>query len=401
MDNITHALAGSLIAAAAVARVGRSGVSLSSRARTALFTVGVVTAELPDADLLYAGQALGMGKLGYLLHHRGHTHTMLFAIAAALVVWWLVRRLVRELRSGPAHSALLTVALAGTLSHLVLDFSNSYGIHPFWPADNRWFYGDAVFIVEPWLFVMAIPALVLLAERRLMRGILLALLLAMLGAAWFIGMVDRTVAVVLTAAAPLWWFALSRAPASRRAAYALAAWVAVEVTFFTGSSLARSSVARAIGSDELRDAALTPAIGNPFCYNALVVHVDGTTYRATRAIVASAPSVVSVTRCIGGTERTAGAMEGATHPAIRWGGTYSAPLAELRMLVNSNCEIAAAAQFVRVPTWLMRGDSIAFDDMRYSENGRGFAGIVAPARPEACPKHVPGWIPPRQDLYGG
>lgn len=400
MDNITHALAGSLIAAAAVAGVERRGVSLSTRARTALYTVGVVSAELPDSDLLYAGQVLGMGKLGYLLHHRGHTHTVLFAIAGALLVWWLGGRFVRDLRHGPARSALLAVALAGTLSHLLLDFSNSYGIHPFWPVDNRWFYGDAVFIVEPWLFVIAIPALVLTAERRVMRGILLAILALMLVAAWLVGIVDRTVAIALTVAAPLWWLALSRVPATRRALVAVALWIATEITFFSGSSVARSYVASAVGASEMRDAALTPAIGNPFCYNGLVVHVEGPSYRATHAVVAVLPSLISVQRCVGGTERTAGSYDGRSHPAIHWGSSYSAPLADLQALVKSNCEIAAAAQFVRVPTWRAAGDSVSFEDLRFAQNGRGFAAIVVPERPVTCPKHVPGWIPPRQDLYG-
>ncbi len=400
MDNITHALAGTLIAAATVATLSRRGTELSARASTALFTVGIVAAELPDADLLYAGPVLGMGKLGYLLHHRGHTHTVLFALVSALVVWWLATRFVRELRAGPPRAALLAVALAGTLSHLLLDFSNSYGIHPFWPVDNRWFYGDAVFIVEPWLFVVAIPALVSLSARRVTRGILLAILGMILAAAWLIGMVDRPVALALTLAVPMWWFAITRVPAHQRALCAIALWMAVELTFFTGSSLARSQVARVVGTSNLRDAALTPAVGNPFCYNGLVVHLDGPSYRVTRAVVAPLPSLVSARRCTGGAERTAGTYEGGDRPFIHWASTFSAPLAELRKLVSSNCSVAAAAQFIRVPVWRVLGDSVQFEDMRFGENGRGFATIIAPIRPTTCPRHVPGWVPPRQDLFG-
>src|SRR5687767_242393 len=96
MDNVTHALAGLLLAETTVALVGRrsaeppgaepSGAGLR---RTAA-VIGVVGAELPDADLLYAGPILDlmdMGRLGYLLHHRGHTHTIVFALAGALVLW--------------------------------------------------------------------------------------------------------------------------------------------------------------------------------------------------------------------------------------------------------------------------------------------------------------------------
>ena len=66
----------------------------------------------------------------------------------ALVCWLLpaVRRL------SPAHRARLwTLISAALLSHELLDAGNSYGVHPFFPFDSRWYYGDAVFILEPWL----------------------------------------------------------------------------------------------------------------------------------------------------------------------------------------------------------------------------------------------------------
>src|SRR4029453_7993236 len=74
-------------------------------------------------------------------------------------------------------------------SHLALDALNSYGVHPFYPADNRWYFGDAVFILEPWLWLLlgivaawngrsgaarltvALPVLVLLAAAAWMRAI--------------------------------------------------------------------------------------------------------------------------------------------------------------------------------------------------------------------------------------
>jgi hypothetical protein len=46
---------------------------------------------------------------------------------------------------------LIAIALA---SHLALDALNSYGVHPFYPVDNKWYFGDAVFILEPWLWLL-------------------------------------------------------------------------------------------------------------------------------------------------------------------------------------------------------------------------------------------------------
>ncbi len=181
MDNVTHALAGLLLADAAVSVVQRRvGRALSStiegptltRYRRAAVVLGITAAEFPDADLVYSGPLVGMGKLGYLLHHRGHTHTIVWAVISAILLWLVVRWWWQRGLSGRERAdatsaivaregskALLGLALVGTLSHLLLDYTNSYGIHPFWPFDNRWVYGDSIFIVEPWLMVVAIPPL--------------------------------------------------------------------------------------------------------------------------------------------------------------------------------------------------------------------------------------------------
>ena len=59
----------------------------------------------------------------------------------------------RAIRAAGARRfwALVAASLAG---HLVLDSWNTYGVHPFWPVDSRWYYGDAIFIFEPWLWLL-------------------------------------------------------------------------------------------------------------------------------------------------------------------------------------------------------------------------------------------------------
>ena len=76
MDNVTHALAGGLLAAASIALVERrTGRPASPGFGRAAAILGVVAAELPDADLVYAGSALGMGKLGHYHTDREHGAT--------------------------------------------------------------------------------------------------------------------------------------------------------------------------------------------------------------------------------------------------------------------------------------------------------------------------------------
>src|SRR5262249_8885402 len=45
-------------------------------------------------------------------------------------------------------------AFFGVLLHIFADSWNSYGVHPFFPLDNSWYYGDYIFIVEPIVWVI-------------------------------------------------------------------------------------------------------------------------------------------------------------------------------------------------------------------------------------------------------
>src|SRR5688572_22760011 len=115
------------------------------RSRRLFLAAGVIASNLPDIDLVYTG--IAPAPLGYLLHHRGHTHTVVGLVAQGLLIaaFALVPPLRRAIRAaGSARFAALVAASLGL--HVVLDSWNTYGVHPFWPADARWFYGDAVFI---------------------------------------------------------------------------------------------------------------------------------------------------------------------------------------------------------------------------------------------------------------
>jgi inner membrane protein len=67
---------------------------------------------------------------------------------------------------------LYLTALIAALSHLLLDWTTSYGVRPFFPFNPRWYEGSFVFIVEPviWgLFFLAlvVPWLLGLADREI------------------------------------------------------------------------------------------------------------------------------------------------------------------------------------------------------------------------------------------
>jgi inner membrane protein len=394
------------MAATTVAVIERRGALAPRRFRAVATAVGIITAELPDADLVYAGASLGMGKLGYLLHHRGHTHTILFALLSAALVWGIVMMLRRDLRAPPFRNALLTLAVCGTLSHILLDYTNNYGVHPFWPVVNRWFYGDSVFIVEPWLWIVSIPPLLFFYRGWISRSLLGLLLAIIVAAAWLIGMVGTLVAVLLTAGAVTWLFGQRLMNDRTRIAAAAGVWIVVEVVFAIGSSQSLNRVQDAVGAS-YRDVSLTPLIGNPLCYRAIVVEVDGAMYRLSNATVAPYSSIVSASKCAATSNDatsaastfSSGLSEHLSSESIRWSTQWTAPVADLPRIVATHCEAAAAMEFIRVPMWseLQNGD-VEIGDARFGTGARGFASVVASAKPEQCPKLLPGWTPPRADL---
>jgi inner membrane protein len=49
---------------------------------------------------------------------------------------------------------LLLLSYIGVMSHVLLDLLNPYGLRILAPFDWRWFYGDTLFIIDPWLWLV-------------------------------------------------------------------------------------------------------------------------------------------------------------------------------------------------------------------------------------------------------
>ena len=138
MDNLTHTLTA----------VAMSQAGLNRKTRFATLTL-ILGANAPDLDIL-AGLKDGTT---YLEYHRGVTHSFLGVVVLALALWGLVYAAGRKVRP-KSHLALnarwlLCTAFLGTASHLLLDFTNSYGVRPFLPFSGRWYAWDIMFIFDP------------------------------------------------------------------------------------------------------------------------------------------------------------------------------------------------------------------------------------------------------------
>ncbi len=124
MDNVTHSLTGWAMARAGLDQFCPRGAWLL-----------VLSANTPDIDIL----ALAASPLSYFEAHRGYTHSLLFlplmAVLPVLVVAAAFRQRLSWLRAW-------LLCCAGVGSHLLIDWTNNYGIRLLLPFSSRWFHLD-------------------------------------------------------------------------------------------------------------------------------------------------------------------------------------------------------------------------------------------------------------------
>jgi inner membrane protein len=157
MDNITHSLIGLTLAETGLKRA------------TPLATVTlVVAANFPDIDIITGL----VGSLFYLEHHRGITHALAALPILSLLLAAGIYAYSRRKNSGARFRPLFGLSLLGMLTHPLLDYLNSYGWRPFLPWDDRWFYGDIAFVIDPWLWILLGGALFVTTAKT--RGRMIA-----------------------------------------------------------------------------------------------------------------------------------------------------------------------------------------------------------------------------------
>ncbi len=61
--------------------------------------------------------------------------------------------------------AILLLAFLGVCSHPLLDWLNTYGVRLLMPFDGTWFYGDTLFIIDPWMWLLTAAGIVLAHSR--------------------------------------------------------------------------------------------------------------------------------------------------------------------------------------------------------------------------------------------
>jgi inner membrane protein len=155
MDPLAHTLVG--------ASLGRSGLEKRSGFASAALLIG---ANLPDIDGVTYFVSSDLG----LYFRRGWTHGV-----AAIAIWpfllagalTLLDRILG--RSRARFGSLLWLSLLAVATHPALDWLNNYGMRWLMPLDGHWFYGDAVFIVDPWIWLGLGGAVFLVTSRGAVR----------------------------------------------------------------------------------------------------------------------------------------------------------------------------------------------------------------------------------------
>lgn len=153
MDNLTHSLVGAVLGQAGLKR--KTGLAMPAL---------IIGANLPDVDV---GCFFWLEGTEHLAFRRGITHgppaLVLLPLLLAGLLWgwdrWQTKRGTRPEGRLPVRLGwLYAMAFIGCLSHPFFDWLNVYGIRLLEPFSSQWFYGDTLFIIDPWLWAMLIAS---------------------------------------------------------------------------------------------------------------------------------------------------------------------------------------------------------------------------------------------------
>ncbi len=141
MDPFTHAAVGIGIAAL-------SGQPASPN--NPIYCAAVMGAMAPDIDVI----SLLKSKMALIKYHRGPTHSLVGLLFVSTIVAGLI-----YVDFGGAAWTYFLWALAGGLTHVFLDYLNSYGVQVLWPFSNRRWSGNLLMLFDPLMTLFFVPVI--------------------------------------------------------------------------------------------------------------------------------------------------------------------------------------------------------------------------------------------------
>jgi inner membrane protein len=388
MDGLTHSLVGLTSAKAGLAR-------LSPYTTAAC----ILSANAPDIDVVsfFFG-----GRWALLQHHRGVTHSVigtlvlgalipsiLFAIERAIARW-------RKMAPTIKYRGLLLASLIAAATHPVMDWTNNYGVRPLLPWNGRWFYGDLVFIVDPYLVLILGGACFLLTSNQRAKVVGWALLAILVTIAVLLAPAQRAAGSAAFTIARIIWitgvlaFAVGRSlKLQKRFGRSLGVAALAFVVLYWGALAwahagayrnavnQANSIAAQHGEQFTRVAAM-PTVANPFRW-LCVAETDRATYRFIVGI-GDKPA----------TAYPANSRADGPQTVIE---RFEKPLGQSEQLVSSASRDPRAQVllgFARFPIARLESDNcigrtlVQFADLRYTEPGAS-RGSFSLSVPVECP----------------
>jgi len=126
----------------------------------------MIASNLPDIDVLVF--ATGTPSVAF---RRGWTHgiladALLPPLLTAVILFVASRRPATSREPSLRPMQLLLLSYIGVILHVSMDLLNTYGVRLLMPFSQHWFYGDVLFIVDPWLWLALGTGVGLSVRRR-------------------------------------------------------------------------------------------------------------------------------------------------------------------------------------------------------------------------------------------
>jgi inner membrane protein len=375
MDNLTHSLVGLAAAKAGFER-------LSPRATA----ICILAANAPDSDIVWL---IFGDRWSFLQNHRGITHSILGTLCLALALPILITAIewaLSRLRGKQLEINLAGLWVASTIvsaTHPLMDWTNNYGIRPLLPWNPQWFYGDLVFVVDPFLWLLFGGASFLLTSRTRLQRVawsalgLIITLFVMLGSMQRRALSDPLMVRVFWITALICIFLLYATNAAKRWGRKIAIASFLVLLAYWGSlayvhnlALRRAGEQASLlahgNGETIGKLAAMPTLANPLNWEC-VFETDRATYRFDVSLTGSASA--------------AGAVR------------YERPSPETTPLVETASQDKRAQVllgFARFPVIKVADTSctiqtlVSFADLRYTEPGK-LRGTFALEVPVDCP----------------
>ena len=375
MDNLTHSLVG--LAAA------KAGLEKLSPGAT---TLCVLAANSPDADIV----ALIFGRWVFLQQHRGISHSIVGVCLLALalpLIFCLGDALLARARNRERMvklTGLLLASVVATATHPLMDWTNNYGVRPLLPWNPKWFYGDFVFIVDPFIWIVLGGAAFLLTaktRKHLIVWVLIALVpsyLVLVGPSGPRLLANEIVLRLLWIGALIVLANLYRRQIAGRAGAKIAIAALAIVAIYCGGLAAThfvalrqakfqaASIAR-MNTEQVGRVAAMPTVANPAEW-VCVMETDRATYRFNLSLLRSPPVSADFVRY----EKPTGLEAEAVTQGAR----------------DSRSQVFLG--FARFPVVRVAGEDcvtqtlVQFADLRYTEPGKS-RGTFSLDVPVDCP----------------